>query len=92
MDNDTKSLLERNLRVSEENNRLLKKIRHSMFIRNLMTVVYWAIIVGVPIILYYYVLEPYFQQVSTTYTGVKDSFGQVTEQVPILNNLLNFGD
>jgi len=77
------------LRVSEENNKLLKKIRHSMIIRNLMTIVYWAIIIGIPIILYYYVLEPYFNQVSNTYTGIKDSFGQIGEQVPVLKNLLN---
>ena len=89
MDKEAKNLLERNLRVSEENNKLLKKIRHSMIIRNLMTIVYWAIIIGIPIILYYYVLEPYFNQVSNTYTGIKDSFGQIGEQVPVLKNLLN---
>ena len=72
-DNEVKALLRRNLELTRENNKLLKKIRRNAVVANIMRLVWWAVIIGVPVVLYYYVFEPYLVEMSTALQGVQNS-------------------
>jgi len=67
-----------NQRLLTENNQLLKKLyRHSIW-SFWVRIVSFLIIVGVPFILYYYVIEPYFTSVQSSL----ESFQGGLQQVP----------
>ena len=48
---------------------------------------YWAVIIGVSVGAYYY-LEPYINQLSQTYNGIKSDVGTVHNTVGQVGNLL----
>ena len=72
MEDEMKTLVRRNLELTRENNKLLKKIRRNGMIANIMRLVWWGVIVGVPLFLYYYVLQPYISELGLAYQGVTD--------------------
>jgi hypothetical protein len=57
VDDQIKRLVEANLKLTEENNRLLKKIRRSMFWNGVFQTFYWILIIGVPIALYIFLKD-----------------------------------
>ena len=71
MDEESKQLLRENLEITRDNSRQLRKIRHSMFLSNVLRLVWWVIIIGGPIVLYYYFLAPYMEQLQATYQGLE---------------------
>lgn len=56
--NEIKALLLENQRLLEENNLLLQKIRRDAKISLILRVVWFAVLIGLPLALYYFVLEP----------------------------------
>lgn len=54
------SLLKENIELARENNRLLKKMHRNAVIGTWLTVLWYAILIGLPFVLYFYILEPYF--------------------------------
>ncbi|MEK7478019.1 MAG: hypothetical protein AAB645_01460 [Patescibacteria group bacterium] len=69
---EIKDLLEKNLKVSEENNDLLKGIiRHSRWSLAL-TIIKWVIIVGVTLGAYYY-FEPLWNKTMDLYRSIIES-------------------
>lgn len=97
MDDEIKRLLKKNLELTKENNRLLRKMRRSAIIGNVLRIIWWSILVGAPIILYYYFLQPYVDQFSETYQGVQSgvknlqNVGDKLPSFPGFGWLLNFG-
>ena len=67
---DERKMLEESVRLAHENNRLLRKIRRSAVLANIMSFVYYALIIGVPIVLYYFFLQPYVGQFLDIYRTV----------------------
>lgn len=73
MNPEERLLLERTLKLSEENNRILKKMQRTAR---------WAIIWGfiklaliiVPLVIGYFFLEPYLQEAVSNYDGIKETF------------------
>lgn len=53
--------LEENTALVRENNALLKKLRRNSIIEMWLRVVWYAILIGLPFALYFYILEPYFE-------------------------------
>ena len=89
---EIKSLLRRNLELTRENNKLLKKIRRNGFIANIMRIIWWGIIFGIPLFLYYYVFQPYlielnnaYQEVQNGVTGAQNLFSDI----PILSGIFD---
>lgn len=83
MDQEIKSLLEENLRLSKENNELLVKVRNFQRWSQISKVLYWFVIIGVALGAFYFI-KPYFDNVLNIYTGgvsdinmVKDLGGKV---------------
>jgi hypothetical protein len=76
VDPEDKKLLEDNLRLSEENNKLLRSLHRSMRVRRVLSIVYWVFIIGSAIGAYYFI-EPYVGQVKGIYDGASSDFGTI---------------
>ncbi len=60
MNPEERSLLERTYKLAEENNTILRSIRRSTRIGNVIKFIYWAIILGLSFGAYYFI-QPYVQ-------------------------------
>ena len=77
MDEEFKVLLRKNIELSKENNRLLRKMRRSAIIGNILRIIWWAVIIGLPIYLYFSVFQPYLQELATVYKNIQTEVGEV---------------
>ncbi len=76
-DTEETRLLRETLAVEKENNRLLRKMNRDALIGRVLTVVFWAITLGVPVILYYFFVAPYIQSFKESYQGVQNSAKEI---------------
>lgn len=79
MQPEEKEMLKKTLELAQENNKILHSLRRSMFWGRIMRVVYWVIIIGAAIGVYYYI-EPYIDSAVGAYGSVKGdlkSFGDL---------------
>jgi hypothetical protein len=86
-DREMKELLE----LTRDNNKLLRKMRRHAIFGNVTRLIYWAIIFGVPVVLYYYFLQPYLGDLMNTYDSVKggaESIQNIGNQAEGLGGLL----
>ncbi len=80
MDEELKELLEKNLALGEENNRILRGLRTSNRIAFIYRLVYIVIFAGGAVYAYYYA-KPYisnivqtYQSIQNTQQGISDTF------------------
>jgi hypothetical protein len=78
---EIKRLLLENLQLSRENNKLLRKLRRAEVTRTIMTLVYWAVILVVPIYIYYAYLAPQLSQMLATYENIEAQTQEMPEGV-----------
>jgi len=71
MDQNERELLEQTLHYAKENNRMLKSMRSSARWGRFIRLIYWTVIIGVAIWLYYF-LQPFLNEVLELYQGVVD--------------------
>lgn len=84
--NEILRLLRENRELAEANNVLLKKLyRHNM-IGFTFRIVWYAILIGLPFAVYFYVLEPYFTVFGANY----ETFRQGMAEIPGLKGFENF--
>ena len=76
MDQEIKELLEKNLAISEDNNRILRQLRFTNRLHIVWTVFYIAFILG-GLIFAYSFLGPYFETARTTYESIVDTNAKV---------------
>ena len=81
MDDDTRQLLKKTLKVAEENNRLLKRMRRNAFFGGILRLMWWAVIIGLPVYLYFTVFEPYLVDLNETYEALKGGIENL-QQIP----------
>jgi Trk-type K+ transport system membrane component len=62
------NLMRENQRLLAENNSLLKKIHRSNMITFWVRIAWILFIIGIPFILYFYVIEPYFDALGSSFT------------------------
>ena len=78
-DEEMKELLEENLEVAQENNKLLKRMYRNSIIALVAKVLIWLIILGVPLFFLAPYLKPFFSFVTTGEmpegTGTQRVFG-----------------
>lgn len=67
---DLKEMLRKNLELSAENNKMLHSIKRGILLSRIMRIVYWVIILGVGVGIYYYI-EPYVDSAIGAYGDVK---------------------
>ena len=80
MDPEDRKLLYKVVKLSEENNDMLKGLYRSMRIRRIFTVIYWTIIIGLTIGAYYLV-EPYADSIYGGFKGFSDLIQKLGETV-----------
>ena len=71
-DRDTEELLERVLKLEEDNNRMLHKIRNHARWSAFFSFVYWAVIIGSSAAAFYY-LQPILAQLTKAYESIAAS-------------------
>ena len=64
---EIKRLLEKNSELIKENNSLLKKLHKSSVIGIWIRITWYILLIGLPFALYFYVLEPYFAALGSSY-------------------------
>jgi hypothetical protein len=72
MDPETKKMLEENLRLSKENNDILKKMVRIHRWTQIYRVIYWVLILGASFGAYYFI-QPYIDSLLNYYGSVSDS-------------------
>ena len=91
MDEEIRQLLRRNYELARENNKMLRKMRRGMLISQIIKILVAAAIIGVPIYLYYSILQPLLADVATGYQSLQegvDSTQEIFQNIPFLGNLL----
>ena len=78
-ENELKSLLQRNLKLSEENNKMLHSMRRSARWSTFFRLAYWIIILGGAAVAYSYV-APYLETVLQAYQDIQSLRGSETQQ------------
>ncbi len=74
---EMKDLLTTNKRLLEENNKLLKKIHRGNVIQLWTRIAWYCILIGLPFLLYFYVLEPYFTALGANYELFKAGISEI---------------
>ena len=70
----------------EKNHQLLIRIRRVQKHGQLFKIFYWAVIILLAFGSFYFI-QPYFNQLVETYTGVQDTQTQLQNSIPSLNNV-----
>jgi hypothetical protein len=89
---EMKHLLEKNTKLLEENQVLLKKMHRSAVWGMWIRIIWYVMLVGLPFALYFYVLEPYFTALGSSYevfsTGMQEIPGwkQFNETLNAIKN------
>ncbi len=84
MNPEEKELLEKTYELSKENNHILKGIKNSKRWSALFRFIYWIIIVGVSVGVFYFV-QPYINSVLKMYNDIQnnlDTIKSVIDKVP----------
>ncbi|MEM8895783.1 MAG: hypothetical protein AAGC88_14465 [Bacteroidota bacterium] len=62
-----KEILQENQKLLAENNRLLKKIHRNAMWTFWVRIVWFVFIIGLPFVLYFYIIEPYFAALGSSF-------------------------
>ncbi|MEK7642261.1 MAG: hypothetical protein AAB392_00480 [Patescibacteria group bacterium] len=79
MNEEEKSILKKTLELAQENNKMLHSIRRQMVWGRIFRIVYWVLIIGAAIGIYYYI-DPYINEAISVYGNIKGdlrSFGDL---------------
>ena len=74
---DLRSKLDRNYKVLQDNNLLLKKIHRNGVWAFWIRITWYLVLIGLPFALYFYVLEPYFTALGSNYETFKAGIGEI---------------
>lgn len=80
MENDhveLKRTLEKNSELLEENNKLLRKIHRNGLVGFWVRVIWYLLIIGLPFALYFYLFEPYFTAMGSSYENFIDGLNEL---------------
>jgi len=78
MEPEEKEMLKKTLELSQENNQLLHSVKRSMFWGKVVSIIYWVVIIGATIGLYYYI-QPYLDNAVNAYGDVKVDLKDFTD-------------
>ena len=80
MDLEIQKLLKQNLELSEENNKMLKRLQSNMRWGRFFHALYWIIILGSAFGAYYFV-QPYIDQIMNIYGNVQNVGGSISPNI-----------
>jgi len=79
MEPEEREMLKKTLELSQENNKMLHRIRRGMFWGRVVRIIYWVAIIGIAVGIYYYI-TPYIDSAVGAYGNMKGdlkSFGDL---------------
>ena len=88
MDQEDKKIIRKNFEMTLENNKMLKKIRRSMFLSNVTRLFYWVVIIGLSLGAYYY-LQPYIDGAKETFDQIRGGVGVVSDGITTTTQTTN---
>jgi len=86
MDFDEKEALEKILALTEENNKILRKMRRSVLWGRIFHFIYWAVIIGLSIGAYVYI-QPYLDSMLQFIGAGKEGMENMGKLNEILNSI-----
>lgn len=69
MDPEIRRLLEESLAIEKDNNAILRSMRHHQWMSFLTSVIFWVVIVALPLYLYRQYMQPIFDRFTTNGTN-----------------------
>jgi len=75
MESFERDMLKRAVELSEKNNQILRSMQRSMRISKFFRLLYWLIVIGIAIVVYFYAL-PYVKQVFNSYGEASDTLSE----------------
>ena len=84
---EERELLKQTLKLSQENNVILKKMRTAARWAGVMRLIYWVLVIGISFGAYVYA-KPYIDNLRQVYSGLDLNVGQINA---IRDNIKNFG-
>lgn len=96
-------LLERTYALAKANNKMLRRMRRNAFIGGILKLLFWAVLLGVPIWLYFQFLQPVLAELMGTIDQLQQTGSQLqqigsgatnqfNELQGFFNNLPGFGE
>lgn len=76
MEPEEREMLKKALELSQENNKMLHSIKRHLLMGRIFRIVYWVVIIGAAIGIYYYI-EPYVEGARQSYDSLKMDFETV---------------
>ena len=76
---DIEALLEKNLKLTKENNRLLKKMHRAHLMGVIMRIIFVLLLIGVPYLIYQYYLEEYVLELQEAYQSMQEDVRDLKE-------------
>ena len=70
MQPEEREMLKKTLELAQENNKLLHSVRRNMFWGRVVRIIYWVVIIGTAVGIYYYI-TPYIDSAVNAYGNVK---------------------
>jgi Sec-independent protein secretion pathway component TatC len=83
---EERELLNRSLKLAEENNKMLRSMRRSARFSSFIRLVYWLFIIGAAFGTYYFV-QPYIAPIMKTYTDLQKSVADIKSTTSSFSNL-----
>ena len=87
---EMKELMKQNSKLIAENNKLLRKIHRNGVWSFWTRIAWYAVMIGMPFALYFYILEPYFAAFGSSYENFIDGINELPGLKGI-DQLLNRG-
>ena len=87
---EERELLTKSIKISEENNRMLRSMRRSARFSSFLRLIYWILIIAAAFSTYYFV-QPYIDAVIKSYTSMQqniETVKNVTTKLPSLPSWL----
>lgn len=78
MQPEEKEMLKKTLELAQENNKMLHSIRRGMMWGRVIRILYWVVIIGAAIGIYYYI-SPYIDSAISAYGNVKGDLKSFTD-------------
>lgn len=76
-DEDIQELVRANLKLTQENNRMLHAMRRDVWVGRIARVLFWLVLLVASYVVYYVFLAPYLEQVQQIYSQVQGITGQM---------------
>ena len=74
---ELQELIKTNRALIEENSQILKQIRRQLMVGFWVRILWYILLIGLPFALYFYVLEPYFELLGSSYQQFSDGIAEV---------------